>query len=106
MDIPQMLEHARRYQPDLVVVSASSFDITVAKKLMVSLKRQEDAPLVVGIGQGYYLQHDIFMDNSACEYDAVLLGEPEEEFFKFFEWMRKSEPTDESWKDHYRQLYG
>ncbi len=106
MDVPQMLEHARRYQPDLVVVSASSFDITVAKRLMVALKRQEGAPLVVGIGQGYYLQHDIFMDDSESEYDAVLLGEPEEEFFKFFEWMRKSEPTDESWKDHYRQLYG
>ena len=105
MDVPQMLEHARRYQPDLVVVSASSFDITVAKRLMVALKRQEGAPLVVGIGQGYYLQHDIFMDDSESEYDAVLLGEPEEEFFKFFEWMRKSEPTDESWKDHYRQLY-
>jgi radical SAM superfamily enzyme YgiQ (UPF0313 family) len=96
MDVPQMVEHVQRYQPDLVVVSASSFDITVAKRLMVSLKRQENAPLVVGIGQGYYLQHDFFMDDSESEYDAVLLGEPEEEFFRFFEWIRKCDPKDQS----------
>ena len=105
MDVPQMMEHVQKVQPDLVAVSASSFDITVAKRLMVSLKRYERAPLVVGIGQGYYLQHDFFMDDSEYEYDAVLLGEPEEEFFKLFEWIRKSTPTDASWKDHYRQLY-
>ena len=105
MEVPRMVEHARRYQPDLVVVSASSFDITVAKRLMVSLKRQEFAPLVVGIGQGYYLQHDFFMDDSESEYDAVLLGEPEEEFFKLFDWIRKSDPKDGSWKEHYQKDY-
>ncbi len=105
MEVPRMVEHARRYQPDLVVVSASSFDITVAKRLMVSLKRQEFAPLVVGIGQGYYLQHDFFMDDSESEYDAVLLGEPEEEFFKLFDWIRKSDPKDGSRKEHYQKDY-
>ena len=105
MDVPQMVEQVQRFDPDLVVVSASSFDITVAQRLMASLKRQKFAPLVVGIGQGFYLQHDFSMDDSESEYDAVLLGEPEEEFFKLFEWIHQSQATDESWKDHYRRLY-
>jgi len=104
LDLPQMLEHAARVRPDLIVISASSFDVEVANDLARYLKKREDPPLIVGIGQGHYLTRD-FGDDRKMIYDTILLGEPEQEFFKLFDWMRDGKQSDSSWKDYYRKCY-
>jgi hypothetical protein len=50
--VEHMLEHTAKVRPDLVVLSASSFDVNVADDFVASLKRQNGGPLLVGIGQG------------------------------------------------------
>ena len=104
--VSQMLEHTARVRPDLIVVSASSFDIDVANEFVVSLKKEfDDAVLVIGIGQGHYLNRD-FGNDQGVEYDAVLLGEPEEEFFRLFDWILDNNKSDTSWRRYYRGFYG
>jgi hypothetical protein len=51
--VSEMVEQTAKIGPDLVVASASSFDVEVASGYVTALKRQEKAPLVIGIGQGY-----------------------------------------------------
>ena len=104
MDVDQMLKHADQVGPDLVVVSASSFDLEVANRYVTELKRRAKAPLVVGIGQGYYLMRD-FCEGRLEEYDAILLGEPEQEFFRLFDWIRKAGSGDDEWREKYWQYY-
>ena len=104
MDVDQMLKHADQVGPDLVVVSASSFDLEVANRYVTELKRRAKAPLVVGIGQGYYLMRD-FCEGRLEEYDAILLGEPEQEFFRLFDWIREAGSGDDEWREKYWQYY-
>jgi radical SAM superfamily enzyme YgiQ (UPF0313 family) len=104
LDVSQLLDRAAGMRPDLIVISTSSFDIDIANEFVDSLKKRKDAPLVVGIGQGHYLNRDANkVDNS--EYDAILLGEPEQEFFRLFDWMRSNDASDGQWKDHYQKCY-
>jgi radical SAM superfamily enzyme YgiQ (UPF0313 family) len=104
MGVEQMLGHADGIRPDLIVVSSSSFDAQVAGDFVASVRKCKDAPLLIGIGQSHYLNHDI---NNAQEmdYDAILLGEPEQEFFGLFDRMRDGGQSDGDWKRHYRKLY-
>ncbi len=104
MGVARMLAHAQKVQPNLVVVSASSFDIDVANELVAVLKKQKNAPLVIGIGQGHYLNRDTARD-LAVGYDAILLGEPEQEFFRLLERIRNDGGPAADWKGHYRRLY-
>ena len=104
MDVDQMLRHADQVRPDLVVVSASSFDLEVANRYVTELKHRAKAPLVVGIGQGYYLMRD-FSKGRLEEYDTILLGEPEQEFFRLFDWIRKAGSGDDEWREKYWQYY-
>ncbi len=102
--VPAMVDHTSKVRPQLVVVSASSFDVDVANDYVAALKRQKDAPLVVGIGQGYYLNgprtHKFNQD-----YDAILLGEPEQEFFRFFDEVLKGNGSPDSWRQYYQACY-
>ena len=102
--VSEMVEQTAKIGPDLVVVSASSFDVEVASGYVTVLKRQEKGPLVIGIGQGYYLNGGPVRDSEA-KYDAILLGEPEEEFFRLFEQISDGSESDGSWKERYRHLY-
>lgn len=105
MAVSHMLEHTARIRPELVVVSASSFDIDVANNFVVSLKKELNNEVqVIGIGQGHYLNRD-FGDDQGAEYDAVLLGEPEQEFFRLFDWMLANHKSDTSWRQHYQECY-
>lgn len=102
--VSEMLDYTGKLRPDLVVVSASSFDADVASRFVDSLKNRERSPLVVGIGQGYYLNRDCARD-LAKKFDAILLGEPEHEFFGLFDWIRDSGESNPGWKEHYRACY-
>ena len=78
--VAQLLDYTASIWPDLIVISASSFDVDVSNAFVAALKKHPHAPLVIGIGQGHYLNRDT---KNGCEalYDAILLGEPEEELF-------------------------
>lgn len=104
MSVAKMLAQTDKIQPDLIVISASSFDIDIANDFVSSLKKQNNRPLVIGIGQGHYLKGDIDQDED-LEYNAILLGEPEEEFFNLFDRIRNGDPSDISWPAHYRRCY-
>ncbi len=104
LTVSQMMEQVARIRPDLIVVSASSFDVKVANDLVRSLKRDETAPLVVGIGQGHHLNRN-HENESEKGYDAILLGEPEQEFFRLFDWIRNGGPSDLGWRDYYARCY-
>ncbi len=104
MDVAKMLEHTAQVQPDLIVISASSFDIDIANDFVFSLKKQNNTPLVIGIGQGHYMNRDTDQDYEVG-YDAILLGEPEKEFFNLFDWIRNGDQSKISWQTHYRRCY-
>jgi len=101
--VSEMVDETLKIQPDLVVVSASSFDVDIANDYAAALKGRERSPLIVGIGQGYYL-NGVRIKKFATKYDALLLGEPEHEFFQLFEQICGAGDSKE-WKDHYRSLY-
>ena len=107
MDVFGLLEQADQIRPDLVVVSASSFDVGVADQFTAALKQGAKPPLVVGIGQGYYFRGNSAKGNNGHgAYDAILLGEPEEAFFHLFDWIQNDhEKNGESWKAHFRKRY-
>ena len=86
-NVSEMVDQTLKIQPDLVVVSASSFDVDIANDYAAALKEQGESPLIVGIGQGYYL-NGVPIKKFATKYDAILLGEPEHEFFRLFEQIR------------------
>lgn len=102
--VAEMVHRTQRIRPDLVAVSASSFDVDVANDYVAALEGQERGPLVVGIGQGYYHNGDRIKD-FMTKYDAILLGEPEEEFFRLFEQIRDGEGSNTNWKEYYRKSY-
>lgn len=104
LDVSQLLARTLRQQPDLLVVSASSFDISVANEFVGALRQRAAPPIVFGIGQGHYLNRDT-KNTAEAYYDAILLGEPEEEFFRLFDRLRRSDPADRSWREHYQQCY-
>lgn len=105
MGVAELLELADHIRPDLIVVSASSFDVQVADQFAAALKRRPEPPLIVGIGQGYYSKNG--KENSAGHpYDAILLGEPEEVFFRLFEWIRRGGVEQgETWQKHFLNHY-
>jgi magnesium-protoporphyrin IX monomethyl ester (oxidative) cyclase len=104
LNVFEILNYISTFDPELVVISASSFDIDISNELAAALKRQTDAPFVVAIGQGHYFNRDTL--NSLWEiYDAILLGEPEEEFFTLFAGIYKNGTSDSSWKDYYKKCY-
>jgi anaerobic magnesium-protoporphyrin IX monomethyl ester cyclase len=102
--VSHLLDYTASVRPDMVVVSSASFDVDVSNTFVAALKKHPEAPLVIGIGQGHYLNRDT---KNGCEalYDVILLGEPEEEFFELLSWLRRSNTSDESWKAHYHQHY-
>ena len=102
--VSQLLDYTASVRPDMIVVSASSFDVDVSNAFVAALKKHHKAPLVIGIGQGHYLNRDT---KNGCEalYDAILLGEPEEELFNLLAWLRRSDASEESWRTHYHQCY-
>jgi anaerobic magnesium-protoporphyrin IX monomethyl ester cyclase len=104
MNVTQMLRYADQVRADLVVVSASSFDLGIANQFVTSLKQKVSAPKVVGIGQGYYLLRDFYNRESEA-YDAILLGEPEQEFFSLFDLIREPESDDNGWRERYWKYY-
>ena len=102
--VSQLLDYTASVQPDVLVISASSFDVDVSNAFVAALKKHPKAPLVIGIGQGHYLNRDT---KNGCEvlYDAILLGEPEEELFKLLAWLRRSDASEAGWRTHYHQCY-
>ncbi len=81
MTVEGMLAHTDRLRPHMVVVSASSFDIDVADRYVQQLRTKKDPPLIVGIGQGFYHHRDR-EQGLLQNYDAVVMGEPEQELFR------------------------
>jgi anaerobic magnesium-protoporphyrin IX monomethyl ester cyclase len=104
LSIPDLLDHTAHVRPDLVVVSASSFDIDVADAYVNSMKAAEHPPAIVGIGQGFYHHHDRSKKQSET-YDAILLGEPEQEFFRLFDRMVSDGTDDAAWRSDYRRAF-
>jgi len=107
MNVSGLLDRVDEVRPDLVVVSASSFDVNVADRFTAALKRKAKPPLVVGIGQGYYSRGKSgTVNNGHGAYDAILLGEPEAAFFRLFEWIQNGhEKSGENWKAHFHRRY-
>jgi len=105
LDLRELTEHARQAQPDLVVVSASSFDVHVADQFVSNLKQMANPPIIVGIGQGYYSNNGV--SRYDCQdYDTILLGEPEEAFFSLFEKALQDSPDNrQDWIDYYHAQY-
>lgn len=104
LDAAGMRKLAATHQPSMVVISSSSFDIPVADAFVTELKAKADAPVVIGIGQGFRLDKDREARVPAL-YDAILLGEPEEEFFRLFDRFLACDAKDLSWRDAYREAY-
>jgi radical SAM superfamily enzyme YgiQ (UPF0313 family) len=104
MSVSMLLDQSATIKPDLVVVSASSFDIDVADQYVIALKMQEHPPLIVGIGQGFYHHRDLAREQTE-RYDAILLGEPEQEFFRLFDQIRTIGTASDDWKTRYRKFF-
>jgi anaerobic magnesium-protoporphyrin IX monomethyl ester cyclase len=102
--VSELLDQTATIRPDLAVVSASSFDVDIANDYVVALKEQENSPLVVGVGQGYYL-NGVRIKDFVTKYDAILLGEPEQEFFRLFDQIRDSGGSHINWKEQYQNFY-
>jgi radical SAM superfamily enzyme YgiQ (UPF0313 family) len=100
----RLLDHTASTRPDLVVLSASSFDIDVADEYVINLKARENPPLIVGIGQGFYHHSDRAREQTET-YDAILLGEPEQEFFQLFDRMRAEGTAGTTWQADYRKYF-
>ncbi len=103
MSVPALLEHTASIRPDLVIVSASSFDIDVADEYVTGLRSREHLPVIIGIGQGFYHHRDRARKLTE-HYDAILLGEPEEEFFQLFDRV-KNDGAGAAWRADYRKAF-
>jgi anaerobic magnesium-protoporphyrin IX monomethyl ester cyclase len=90
-------------RPDLVIVSASSFDIDVADEYVKGLRTREHPPVIIGIGQGFYHHRDRARELTE-NYDAILLGEPEQEFFLLFDRIC-GDAAMAGWKADYRKAF-
>jgi radical SAM superfamily enzyme YgiQ (UPF0313 family) len=104
MPVSGLLDYTTTNRPNLVIISASSFDIDVADEYANGLKTQGHPPMIVGIGQGFYHHRDRTQEHSEI-YDAILLGEPEQEFFQLFDRMRADPSDTADWRDHYRKEF-
>jgi len=104
LDVDGLVELARQVRPDLVVVSSSSFDVDVSNHFVAQLKTWPRAPLAVGLGHGQHLNHDTSSPFDRL-YDAILMGEPEEEFQVLLERIRADADGSDDWRAHYRKLY-
>jgi anaerobic magnesium-protoporphyrin IX monomethyl ester cyclase len=102
--VPALLARTAEIRPDLIVVSSSSFDAHVAHEFVAALKKGEQAPLVVGVGQSHYLDRSVH-EAQERGYDAILLGEPEEEFFRLLDRMRRTDSPPEDWRPYYWGRY-
>jgi len=103
-DSQTLIDLACRLQPDLLVVSATSFDIHIANAFVAGIRKSGCSSLLTGIGQGMILNDDIGREHDQY-YDVVLLGEPEEAFFVLFEQMKNDAGPNARWRAHYRDLY-
>jgi anaerobic magnesium-protoporphyrin IX monomethyl ester cyclase len=103
MSVAAMLSRTAAIRPDLVVVSASSFDIDVADEYANSLRTQQLTSLIVGIGQGYY--HRNKAQELTTNYDVILLGEPEQEFFTLFDRVCADGSASTDWRSFYRSAF-
>jgi radical SAM superfamily enzyme YgiQ (UPF0313 family) len=104
LDVSGLLDHTDRICPDLIVVSASSFDVHVADVFVAALKRKAKPPLIVGIGQGYYSHNNNGTGGRGIgDYDAILLGEAEEAFFHLFDEIRNN--CEETWRERFLKHY-
>ena len=104
MSVADLLSKTAAILPDLVVVSASSFDVDVADGYVNDLKKQKQPPLIVGIGQGFY-HHLHGVPEQAAHYDAILLGEPEQEFFHLFDRILTDGSNSADWRQPYRTAF-
>ncbi|MFC1765676.1 B12-binding domain-containing radical SAM protein [Planctomycetota bacterium] len=104
MSVPDMLAQIDGLHPDLVVISSSSFEVQVSQDLVEALKQRTDCPLLLGIGQSHYMT-GADKDHPQPGYDAILLGEPELEFFQLFDWIQRSQPSDTDWREHYQDCF-
>ncbi len=102
MSVAGLVNYTKPIAPDIVVVSASSFDIDVADQYVKALKAQDRPPVIVGIGQGFYRRGD--RQNLTDNYDTILLGEPEQEFFHLLDRIR-DDGVSPDWKGEYRKLF-
>lgn len=103
MPVEDLVRETAAASPDLVVISSSSFDVGVADELAGKLKQLTRPPLIIGVGQGYYL-HTELSQEAKPGYDAVLLGEPEEEFMKLFAEL-SGNGDDGAWRQRYRAAF-
>ncbi len=104
MSVSALLDYSASVRPDVVVVSASSFDIDVADQYVNALKMRERPPLIIGIGQGFYHHRDLAREQTE-KYDAILLGEPEQEFFQLFDKIDANDTDLAGWKTYYRESF-
>ena len=102
--VSYLLDEVARLRPQVIVVSASSFEIDVANAFVAAVKQQPRPPWVIGIGQGHYLNRDVHNASDGM-YDAILLGEPEQEFFRLWAWMQSNDAAAGGWQEYYRQGY-
>jgi radical SAM superfamily enzyme YgiQ (UPF0313 family) len=106
--VETLIERTRQLAPELVVLSASSFEVEVADEYVRRLKAVSPDTLVVGIGQGHYFTKDFGPAEGEAVgpgYDAVLLGEPEEEIFELLDRMGEDRSAGAAWRLHYQALF-
>ena len=87
------------------MVSASSFEVDVSDDYVAKIKQRMPDTLVVGIGQGHYFTKDFDLNEAGeigAGYDAILLGEPEEEIFHLIEQMGADRLPQAAWRSYYR----
>lgn len=99
-----LFDYATHRRPDVLIVSASSFDVDVSNALVAALKTRPDPPVVIGIGQGHYLNRDA-KNGADAVYDAILLGESEQELLRLLQRLLCHDDTAWDWRAHYRQAY-
>ena len=104
MSVSGLMDYTAQIRPDLVIVSASSFDIDVSDQYVNGLKAQPQPPVVIGIGQGFYHHLDKATER-IHDYDAILLGEPEEEVLSLVDRIRREDPATSGWKEDFRKLF-
>ena len=106
--VEDLFARTERIAPDLVLVSASSFEIDVSDDYVAKLKQRMPDTLVVGIGQGHYFTKDFGLPEDGkigAGYDAILLGEPEEEIFHLIEQIGTDRSPQAAWRSYYRTSF-
>ncbi|HUU19035.1 MAG TPA: hypothetical protein VMW72_17925 [Sedimentisphaerales bacterium] len=99
-----MVDQADSVKPEVIVLSSSSFDAQIANEFAEKVRARENKPLLIGIGQSHYLNRN-FNNIHEKHYDAILLGEPEQEFFTLFDQIRAQDKDDNDWRKYYWDCY-